>query len=73
MLHSVQHLFLSTVSPSLPWMETKKTQKTGASAHQAATRKQERTPGYVEDVISKGLLLHFSPRLRGYPHNEASQ
>lgn len=43
MLHSVQHLFLSTESPSLPWVETKtQTKKRCVSPPSTVTEKEEK-------------------------------
>lgn len=66
MLHSVQHLFLSTESPSLPWVETKTQTKKEVykpTKHGQGERR-ERNPGcYAKAVVSKGFPFLVSPRL----------
>lgn len=66
MLHSVQHLFLSTESPSLPWVETKTQTKKEVykpTKHSQGERR-ERNPGcYAKATVFKGFPFLVSPRL----------
>lgn len=71
MLHSVQHLFLSTESPSLPCVETKtqtKKKKRCVSPLSTSQRKKRRTGGsnlgcYTKAMTAKGLPFLISPSL----------
>jgi len=59
MLHSVQHLFLSTASPSLPWVETKtQTKKSRISPPSTVTEKAERG---IQVVMPRPRFPRVSP------------